>query len=176
MPCLSPYPALESEVCSHCSPITPFKMKGALLRRELQRHLCEVSRVLFYFFFCVDLEEIFHRDAQMQRRKEAFASGMWWGALGASCETFGVFLQLRRKEKKNTLNSSYPNDMFRASPIGPSLSGLIICTQIGDALLLMILTPFASWTINEEPQVPFLVPRLTWRPVILLHHTDLYIF
>lgn len=133
--------------------------------------------VFYFIFFSVltwrrfSIEMLKCKDRK--RLLHQVCDGEHWEPLARPLEYFCSYAE---RKKENTLNSTYPNDMFRASPISPSLSGLIICTQIGDALLLMILTPFASWTINEEPQVPFLVPRLTWRPVILLHHTDLYIF
>lgn len=97
----------------------------------------------FPFFFILFWFGSSHCDAEMQRQKEAFARGRRWFELWAAY--FWGYI-----EKKRSLNRSYPNDLFRASPTGPSLSGLIIWRQIGDALVLMMLTPFASWTINEE--------------------------
>lgn len=152
-PGLSPHPALESENCSKCFPIIPYKMRVLLL--EGCMGIVRDFSILFFFFFslsCFDKMEISHCDARMQSQKEILASGRWWYEVEASWEAFGIFLRLHRR--KRTLNSFYPNDMFRAFPIGPSLSRLIIWRQIGDALLLMMLTPLASWTINEEPHSP----------------------
>lgn len=155
-PRLSPHPALESENCSKCFPIIPYKMRILLLEGCVG--IVRDFSILFFFFFLFWQDGDFPLWCSDAKPERDFGMGRWWYEVEASWEAFGIFLRLHRR--KRTLNSFYPNDMFRAFLIGPSLSRLIIWRQIGDALLLMMLTPFASWTINEEPHSPPL--HLAW--------------